>query len=65
MSSISAKNGKSTIIIGNKNGLLSSGAIINFIVKANKLAFEINKTKADIFKLTFSQLLLKLAVNKE
>ena len=30
-----------------------------------KLAFEINKTKADIFKLTFSQLLLKLAVNKE
>ena len=65
VSSISAKNGKSTIIIGNKNGLLSSGAIINFIVKANKLAFEINKTKADIFKLTFSQLLLKLAVNKE
>ena len=56
-------NGANTIIIGNKTGLLSSGAIINFIIKANKLAFEINKTAADKLKLTFSQLLIKLAIN--
>jgi hypothetical protein len=60
---IHKKNGSKTTIIGNKIGLLSSGAIINFIIKANKLQFEINKTNAEKSKLTFSQLLSKLAVN--
>lgn len=63
VSAIAKKNGSSTLIIGNKIGLLSSGAIINFIVKDNKLAFEINKTSATNANLTFSQLLSKLAVN--
>ena len=60
---IHKKNGSKTIIIGNKIGLLSSGAIINFIIKANKLEFEINKTNAEKSNLTFSQLLSKLAIN--
>jgi hypothetical protein len=63
VSAVAKKNGSSTLIIGNKIGLLSSGAIINFIVKDNKLAFEINKTSATKANLTFSQLLSKLAIN--
>jgi len=63
VSAIAKKNSRNTLIIGNKVGLLSSGAIINFIVKDKRLAFEINKTNAIKANLTFSELLSKLAVN--
>ena len=63
VSVIAKKNGLNTLIIGNKSGLLSSGAIINFIIKNNRIAFEINKTEAQKANLTFSLLLSKLAVN--
>lgn len=63
VSAIAKITGNSTLIIGNKTGLLSLGAIINFIVKDNKLAFEINKTSATKANLTFTKLLSKLAIN--
>ena len=52
-----------SLVITNKNGLLSSGSLINFIVKQNKLTFEINKSKAEKTNLIIGQTLTKLAAN--
>jgi len=52
-----------SLVITNKNGLLTSGSIINFIVKQNKLTFEINKSKAEKTNLIIGQTLTKLAAN--
>jgi len=38
---------RSTVTVGEKNGFLSVGGIINFITKNSKIRYEVNKTLAD------------------
>lgn len=52
-----------TLIIGEEEGLLSSGVIINFVAKNNRLAFEVSKTNAQKKNLIISQTLTRLAVD--
>jgi hypothetical protein len=50
-----------TLIVCDKEGLLSEGAVINFVVANNKLAFEISKSNADKSKLIIGPTLTKIA----
>jgi hypothetical protein len=50
-----------TLVVCDKEGLLSDGAMINFVVANNKLAFEISKTNADKAKLIIGPSLTKMA----
>ncbi len=52
-----------TLIIGEEEGLLNDGIIINFISRNNKLAFELSKTNAKKKDLIISQTLTRLAVD--
>ena len=61
LASIHKKIGDRTIVIGNKIGMLSSGAIINFIIKSNKSTYQINQLAADKLGVKFSQLHIALA----
>jgi hypothetical protein len=56
---------KSTLIITEKEKMLKEGAIINFIVKNNKVAYEVSKGNASRHKLTLGSQLLNLAAYKE
>lgn len=56
---------KSTLIITEKDKMLKEGAIINFIVKNNKVAYEVSKSNAARHKLTLGGQLLSLAANTE
>src|SRR5688572_5535714 len=56
---------KSTLIITEKEKMLKEGAIINFIVKNNKVAYEVSKGNASKHKLTLGSQLLNLAAYKE
>lgn len=56
---------KSTLIITEKEKMLKEGAIINFIVKNNKVAYEVSKGNAAKHKLTLGSQLLNLAAYKE
>lgn len=56
---------KSTLVITEKEGMLKEGAIINFIVKNNKVAYEVSKTNANKHKLVLGSQLLSLAAYKE
>ncbi len=58
---ISKIKGNSTLIVTEKQGLTKQGAAINFIVKDNKQAFELNKANAEHYKLKVSSNLVKLA----
>ncbi len=53
----------STLIVSEKNGMLESGSIINFIVRDNKQAYELSKTNASRHKLTVGKTLTNLASN--
>jgi hypothetical protein len=57
---ISKVKGSSTLIVTEKQGLARQGAAINFIIKDNKQAFEINKTNAERYKLKINSNLMKL-----
>lgn len=43
---VGSLNGKSTLIIGEKNGAIDSGASINFVIVGDKLKFEIKPSNA-------------------
>lgn len=52
-----------TLIVTDGSNLLSTGSVINFVVKDSKIAFEISKKNADKLDLVIGQTLEKLAVN--
>lgn len=52
-----------TLIIGEEEGLLKDGIIINFLAVNNKLAFEISKSNAKKKELIISQTLTRLAID--
>jgi hypothetical protein len=56
---------KSTLIVSEKEGLLKSGSIINFIVQGNKQTYELSKTNATKHKLIIGSTLTNLAANVE
>jgi hypothetical protein len=53
--------GKSTLLVTEKEGYLSKGAAINFVVKGTSQKFEINKSNAKKHKLVIADRLLDLA----
>lgn len=53
--------GKSTLLVTEKDGYLSKGAAINFVVKGTSQKFEINKSNAKKHKLVIADRLLNLA----
>ncbi len=52
-----------TLIVSNDSGSLEDGAVINFLVKDSKIAFEISKKNAGKSNLVIGQTLTKLATN--
>jgi len=58
---LGALNGKSTLIITEKNGALDEGAAINFIVIQNKMKFELKPENAGKLGIKFSSKLQELA----
>lgn len=59
---LSKLKGKSTLIITEGEGLASRGAIINFVVRNNKIKFEINKKNAESYSLQVSSVLSDLGI---
>jgi YfiR/HmsC-like len=55
----------STLFVTEKDGYLSKGAAINFVVKGTSQKFEINKSNAKKHKLIIADRLLKLASKVE
>ena len=55
--------GKSTLIVTEKEGNLTKGAAINFVVSGTSQKFEINKSNAEKHKLVIADRLLNLAIN--
>lgn len=65
LSSINQKiKNKSTLLITNKPGALSSGSIINFVEVNNKQSYEINVKNAKKKGLVVASRLIKLAIKK-
>lgn len=56
---------KSTMIVGENSGSLSSGAVINFIVENNKQSYEISKRNARNRNLVIASKLVDLASRVE
>lgn len=54
-------NGKSVLVIGESNGFLEIGGIVNFVKKKQKIRFEVNRVKATKENLVIDSKLLKLA----
>lgn len=55
----------STLFVTEKDGYLSKGAAINFVVKGTSQKFEINKSNAKKHKLVIAERLLELASRVE
>lgn len=49
------------LTVGEKDGFLESGGVINFLMEGNKVCFEVNSTAAKANKLKISSNLLRLA----
>jgi len=58
---LKAMSGSSILTIGETEGFLKSGGIINFVTEKKKLKFDINLIAAEKAKLKFRAQLLKLA----
>lgn len=56
---------KSTLVIGEREGALGDGAVINFIIRNNKQSYELSKTNAIKHKLIVGKQLTDLAVKVE
>ncbi len=54
---------KNTLLVSEKAGSLSKGAIVNFVLEGNQQKYEINKTNAKTHKLVIADKLTDLAVN--
>lgn len=54
-------HGSSVLTVGEMEGFIPSGGIINFVVERNKVRFEINPTSAERARLKLSSQLLSLA----
>ena len=52
-----------TLIVSNGKGQLTNGAVISFIIKDNKIAYELSKTNANKKDLEIGQMLIKLAAS--
>ncbi len=61
---VSRLKGKSTLIVTEKEGLIHEGASINFFIRSNKLAYELNKTEANNRKLIIGKTLGDLAAKR-
>jgi hypothetical protein len=61
-SAVDKLNGKSTLIISDKNGLALQGAGINYVSDGDKIKYEINKKNIDKHGLTVNSALLALGV---
>jgi hypothetical protein len=57
-----AQKGKPVLIVGESPGLASRGASINFVLRDNKVRFEINPDTAKASQLNVSSRLLALAI---
>ncbi len=63
VTSLSSKfKSKSTLLVTEKEGYLSKGSVINFVVEGNKQKYEINKKNAKRHNLTIADKLAGLAV---
>jgi len=56
---------KSTLIVTEKEGKMKDGSIFNFVMKDNKLKFEVSKANAEKHKLTVGQSLTSIAYKVE
>lgn len=54
-------NGKSTLLVTEKNGAISDGAAINFLIIGNKLKFELNQSNASKYGIKLSSKLTEMA----
>lgn len=61
----SAFKGKSTLLVTERDGNLSKGAAINFVVNGSSQKFEISKSNAQKHKLVIADRLLNLAIKVE
>ena len=52
---------KSTLLVTEKEGYLSKGAVINFVLDGSKQAYEVSKTNAKKYNLTIASKLTSLA----
>ncbi len=58
---IDKTGGKNTLIVSERNGATKYGSMINFVIKGNKLKFEIHKANASKFGLQISSKLEGMA----
>jgi hypothetical protein len=56
-------NGKSTLIITEKNGGLDEGAAINFIILEDKMRFELKPENANKYGIKFSSKLQEMSLS--
>ena len=54
-------NNKNTLIITNSEGAIKKGSMINFVIRNNKLMFEISTSNATLFNLKISSSLTALS----
>jgi hypothetical protein len=59
---ISFLNGKSTLIITEKNGALNEGSAINFVILEDKMKFELKPENASKFGIKFSSKLQEMSL---
>jgi hypothetical protein len=60
---LSSMNGKSTLIITEKNGGLDEGAAINFIILEDKMRFELKPENANKYGIKFSSKLQEMSLS--
>lgn len=61
LSGLSRKD-NSTLLVAEKKGSLSNGAVINFVIKDNKLEYELSEGNAQKYQLTTGNQLQELAL---
>ena len=62
---ISKIKGTSSLLITEKEGYTKKGSMINFVIRASKIEFELNKSAAEKFDLKVGQALQPLAISVE
>jgi len=60
---VAAMNGKSTLIITEKNGALDDGAAINFVIIQDKMKFELKPENANKYGIKFSSKLQEMSLS--
>ncbi|MFB6257186.1 MAG: YfiR family protein [Flavobacteriales bacterium] len=55
------RQNQSTLLVAERKGALQKGAVINFVIKNNKLEYELSRNNAERYGLTIGNQLRKLA----